>query len=129
MREHNLDRCDVLSDEAILSGRIVCQNGMFLDVAKQLEILDRGGRLYVKTRRSNDQAMIVGSEPRAVFRYDDAHSYPGHGDNHHRHGVNYADWTYLEPPQWIGHDRWPLLSEVIDELHQWWLTTGWQLRS
>lgn len=51
VREHNLDQCDVLSDEAILSGRIVCQNGMFLDVAKQLEILDRGGRLYVKTRR------------------------------------------------------------------------------
>lgn len=78
---------------------------------------------------ANDQAMIVCSEPRAVFRYDDAHSYPGHGDNHHRHGVNYADWTYLEPPQWIGHDRWPLLSEVIDELHQWRLTTGRQLRS
>lgn len=70
--------------------------------------------------------MIVGSEPRPVFRYDNAHSYPGHADSHHRHGVDYRNWTYVEPPQWVGHENWPLLSEVIAELHQWWFTTGWQ---
>ncbi len=128
MLSHDLDQFDVLPDELILAGRIVCQNGMFFDVDKRLEIRDRGGRLYVRTRRYNYQAMIMGSDPRPVFRYDNAHAYPGHADDHHRHGVNYEDWTYNEPPQWVGHDRWPLLSEVIDELYQWWLTTGWRLR-
>lgn len=124
---HDLDQPLVLSDEVILTGRIECQHDLFLDVDKRLEIMNRNGRLYIRTRRYNYQAMIVGSEPRPVFRDDNAHSYLGHPDDHHRHGVNYQDWIYIGPPQWIGHDTWPLLNEVIDELHQWWLTTGWQL--
>ncbi len=126
---HDLDAFepDVLQGELILAGRIECKNGLFLDVDKHLEILDRQGRLYVRTREYSYQAMIVGSKTRPVFRYDNAHIHPSHADDHHKHCVNYQDWTYITPPQWIGHDNWPVLSEVIDELHQWWMSTGWQL--
>lgn len=47
--------------------------------------------------------MIVGSEPRPIFRYDNAHSYPGHADDHHKHCVNYQSLSYIDPPRWIGH--------------------------
>lgn len=40
---HDLGQFELLQDGARLIGRIVCRHGMFLDVDKQLEIMDRNG--------------------------------------------------------------------------------------
>ncbi len=127
--DHDLGNPLVLSDTVRLSGRIRCQHGIFLDVDKVLEIERRNGKAYVRTQRYNYQAMIAGSPPRPIFRYDNAHGYPGHADDHHKHCVDYRVWEYIEPPEWIGHDRWPHISDVVEELQLWWLEIGQYLNS
>jgi hypothetical protein len=124
---HNLSNPLVLPDTVVLRGRIDCEHGIFLDVDKVLEVMYRGGRPYVRTQRYNYQAMIVGSEPRPIFRYDNAHIYPGHTDRHHKHRVDFETWTYIEPPDWVGHEAWPHINEVIEELQLWWLEIGFAL--
>jgi hypothetical protein len=60
------------------------------------------------------------------MRDDNAHRYAreGHGDEHHRHRYDVATWDEIEPPEWIGRDRWPHPHEVTEELRDWWEAVG-----
>lgn len=111
-----------------IRGRVRCQHGRFVDVGKTLEI-----NLWrqVRTIRYSDHAGLEGREDRPIFRYDNAHRYvrESHEDEHHRHRFDTTNWQELEPPEWIGRERWPHLNEVIEELRDWWEQTGHVLSS
>jgi hypothetical protein len=113
--------------EVILRGRIRCQHGLFVDVLKILEVDNRNGKLYVRTSEYHYHAGVGGEEDRAIFRYDNAHSYLGHGDAHHKHRFDHFTWERIEPPEWVGQETWPHLNEVIEELRTWWYEIGQNL--
>jgi len=109
----------------IIRGRIICGHGLFIDVVKVLELdLHTRRSLLARTMSYSYHAGFRGWQSRPVFRYDNAHMYPGHGDEHHFHRFDYATWRPVEPPDWIGRDRWPHLSDVIGELEDWWDSVG-----
>lgn len=107
----------------VISGRVRCRHGLFVDVNKTLEI---NARNWVRTIKYGYHAGVEGRRDRGIFRYDNAHQHPveGHHDAHHKHRFDPTDWTEILPPEWIGHDRWPHLDKVIEELAHWWETTG-----
>jgi hypothetical protein len=113
-------------DTLLLKGRVRCRNGLFIDVEKFLEVRRRGDRTEVRTGTYSYHAGVEGSAARSIFRYDNAHTYvrEGHPDTHHKHTFDYSTWTEKTPPEWIGEERWPHLSDVLEELRQWWETTG-----
>lgn len=106
-----------------IRGRIRCLHGLFLNVEKTLEVNERR---QVRTVDYSYHAGVEGPANRPIFRYDNAHTYAreGHPDDHHRHRYDPATWQEIEPPVWIGRERWPHLSEAIEELQAWWETTG-----
>jgi hypothetical protein len=120
---HDLDTSPI-PNGLILSGRIRCQNGLFTDVRKVLVVEDRHGRPWVRTERYSYQAGLEDGENRPIFRYDNAHPYRGHADDYHRHRFDPTTWEEIDPPEWIGRENWPHLSDVIDELHGWWDAIG-----
>ncbi len=109
-----------------IRGRIFCQHGLFLDVDKTLEI---NRRQQVRTIKYSYHAGVEGEQDRPIFRYDNAHRYvrEGHPDEHHRHRFDHATWREIDPPDWVGRERWPHLSDAIEELRVWWESTGIQL--
>jgi len=64
----------------------------------------------------------------AIFRYDDAHSRPGHPDRLHKHVFDPPGAPEPGIVQWIGRDNWPTLFDVVSELQAWWETTGCRLQ-
>ena len=110
-------------DKYLIVGRLVCRHGLFLDVEKKLRVNDRG---LARTRWSSYHAGVSGQRNRPIFRYDNALVYAleGHPDAHHRHRFDHVTWQEIEPPEWVGHDRWPHLDEVVRELMAWWGTSG-----
>lgn len=106
-----------------IRGRVRCRHGLFVDVDKTLEVNDKH---QVRTIKYSYHAGVEGKQDRPIFRYDNAHRYAreGHADEHHKHRFDPATWQEIEPPEWIGRDRWPHLNEVIEELREWWETTG-----
>lgn len=109
-----------------IRGRVRCRHGLFVDVDKTLEINERN---QVRTVKYSYHAGIEGTTDRPIFRYDNAHTYAreGHDDEHHKHRYDHVTWLEIEPPEWIGVDRWPHLSNVIEELRDWWEVIGRQL--
>ncbi len=107
-----------------IRGRIVCRHGLFVDVVKTLEV-DRRHR--ARTIRYSYHAGIRGPQGRPILRYDNAHPYPGHADAHHKHRFDHTTWKPIEPPDWVGHDGWPHLSDVLGELKAWWDAVGQHL--
>lgn len=107
-------------------GRIHCRHGLFIDVDKTLEFNDRH---QVRNIAYSYHAGVAGAQDRAIFRYDNAHRYAreGHEDEHHKHRFDSATWQEIEPPVWVGRERWPHLSNVIEELIEWWESTGQHL--
>jgi hypothetical protein len=108
----------------ILRGRIRCQHELFIEVSKDLAIQIRWGKPHVRTEQYNYHAGIEGSQARSIFRYDNAHPYEGHQDDHHKHCFDHRTWRPILPPEWVGKDGWPHLSDVIEELRTWWYETG-----
>jgi len=111
----------------VLSGRVLCQYGLALDVEKLLDF-DRETN-YVSTFYYKYQA-LMGSPPVRVFRYDNVHTYTaeGHPDAFHKHPFDPRTGVESEGPAgWIGLDNWPTLHDVLDELHEWWLEIGQHL--
>lgn len=104
-----------------IKGRIRCKHGLFVDVNKTLEIDDKN---YVRTAKYSYHAGIESAKDRLIFRYDNAHSHEGHADEHHKHRYDPSTWQAITPVEWIGHDRWPHLNVVIEELREWWESTG-----
>jgi len=109
------------ADTLRIKGRIYCVHSLFLDVAKTLEINDRH---QVRTIRYKYHAGILGETPRSIFRYDNAHPYTEHPDDHHKHFYDLVTWQEVDPPQWVGRNALPTLAEVLEELYDWWNETG-----
>jgi len=110
----------------VIRGRVSCEHGLFLEVEKKLEVSDAR---RVRTARYSYYAGVQGRADRPIFRYDNFHVYEteGHLDAHHRHRFDHHTWEEIEPPDWIGRDRWPHLDEVIKELRLWWEHVGKEL--
>lgn len=106
-----------------IRGRLRCHPNLFLYIDKTLEVNDRR---QVRTVRYNYHAGMEGTENRPIFRYDNAHRYAheGHADEHHKHRFNHTTWQEINPPEWVGRERWPHLDAVIQELSDWWRETG-----
>jgi hypothetical protein len=110
-----------------IEGRLTCINGLFVDIEKHLDVMERGGRIWVRLGDCKYHAGIAGEAPRTIFRYDTAHPYPHHKDNYHKHHFNHVTWEEIGTPEWIGRRDWPHLSEVLAELQAWWQDTGQNL--
>lgn len=110
-----------------IRGRLRCAHDLFVDVDKDLDVMERGGRTWVRLGDCKYHAGVVGEAPRTIFRYDTAHPYPDHDDNYHKHLFNHVTWEEVGMPQWIGRRDWPHLSEVLEELQVWWRDTGRRL--
>lgn len=113
----------VSADTLRLEGRLYFQQGIFIDVYKQLELNERG---QVRTFKYSYHAGIDGDGERSILRYDNAHVHwtAGHPDAHHKHRFNHSTWEEIEPPVHVGYDGWPHLSDVIDEVFTWWQEIG-----
>jgi hypothetical protein len=111
----------------VIRGRIRCLHGLFIDVDKTPAVRNERGRVMVRTIAYAYHAGIEGNEDRPIFRYDNAHTYRGQADAHHKHRFDYMTWQPIHPPEWVGEARWPHLSDVIDELQTWWNETGQHL--
>jgi hypothetical protein len=130
VRHDGLVREWLEADTIVITGRIHCAHGLFVDVEKYLAVRKlRSGGLQVKTESYSYHAGIEGTRERSLFRYDNAHVYTRerHLDAHHKHRFDHRNWREIVPPQWVGQERWPHLSEVLEELRIWWETTGCHL--
>lgn len=110
--------------ELVFSGRLSCADSLYIDVEETFEVMTRAGRPWIRMVGSKFQAGISGPGPRIIFRYDNAHSYPGHPDAFHKHQFDPATWQQADWPVWIGRAQWPSLGDVLEELRQWWEDTG-----
>ena len=121
--EHDLKQRHRKPDRYRIAGRLTCRNGLFVDVKKTLRINVLG---QIRTVEYSYHAGVIGQRNRPIFRYDNAHPYSieGHADAHHRHRFDHVTWEEIEPPEWVGRDRWPHLDEVVRELMSWWEATG-----
>jgi hypothetical protein len=111
-------------DFVIIKGRLRCQHDLFIDVLKYLEVRETATRTLVRTFRYRYHAGVEGAADRPIVRYDDSDAKAGHEDAHHKHRFDHTTWTEIEPPQWIGEERWPHLNEVVEELRDWWESEG-----
>lgn len=102
----------------VLSGRIECRDGLFLDVEKIIDMREDG--LVCPTYYKYQACLGRGDTVHEVFRYDTDHSerpHKGHPDPFHCHDVNGV-------VRWVGIENWPTLADVIIELHEWWEAEG-----
>lgn len=95
---------------------------MVIGVLKELEVVsDPGDPVVVQTTKYSYTVSVRGRHP--IFRYDNHHEdwlHQGHLDKHHRHVYDWKTGDRLpDSPIWVGADRWPTLSDVIDEAGQW----------
>jgi hypothetical protein len=106
-------------DRLRISGRLSCQDGLFIDVDKTLEVREDG---WVRTIYYKYHVGIDGPSPRSIFRYDNAHTYAREGqpDEHHKHIYDWDTGEVIAPPTHVGRDAWPHLSDVIEETFGWW---------
>lgn len=121
-----LDRVNIdvrVRNSAHVRGRLYCLGGAYLEVQIFLT-LNEWNQGYV--RRYTFHAGVKRDDDRAIFRYDNAHSYvqEGHPDRHHKHRFDLVTGEEIEPPEWVGRDRVPGICAVLAELEQWWLETG-----
>ncbi|MGH2614134.1 MAG: toxin-antitoxin system TumE family protein [Thermomicrobiales bacterium] len=114
------------ADRLVIDGRVWCQGGLYFDVEQTLAVRVFRGRRQVRTVRYTFHAGVEGSRNRCVFRYDNFHAYSReeHPDAHHKHIFNHGTWEEIVPPVWVGEASRPQLSDVIEELRQWWEATG-----
>lgn len=119
--EANLEEQFVTADVFEIRGRIRCDRGLFIDVDKTLQVNERG---QVRTIKYSYHAGMEGPDDRPIFRYDNAHTYRGHADEHHKHSRDPSTWEEFGRPIWVGRDQWPHLNDIIEELREWWETTG-----
>lgn len=106
-------------DTLTIRGRIFCQGNLYLDVFKILELNHRN---QVRTYQYSYQACINAAPSRRIFRYDNAHTYAreGHADPHHKHTFDPRTGVEVRSsPQWVGHEGWPTLADVLTEIHEW----------
>lgn len=124
MRENFVDRDTTslidLKQRLFFAGEIGCKGHIVIEVTKELEYLDPPGVTdpLVQTRWYSYNVSVQGVGN--VFRYDNQHVHPGHGDAHHKHLFDWRSNNELpESPIWIGAENWPVLGQVIEEARQW----------
>ncbi len=120
------DRLDIdvrVRNSAQARGRLYCLGGTYLEVQVFLTLNERN---QGHVRRYTFHAGIKRDDDRAIFRYDNAHTYlrEGQPDAHHKHRFDVMTGREIAPPEWIGRERMPTLCSVLAELEQWWLETG-----
>lgn len=96
-----------------ISGHLAGRDKLLLGVWKLLQMQSRDGVVYVRTARYSYEGFLAN---RRLFRYDNAHAHPGHQDEHHKHVF---DESGGEQVIWLGRDRWPYLSDALEDLAQW----------
>lgn len=102
-----------------MTGEIGCRGQIVVQVEKYLLIFDGEGLdANVQTFDYKYNAFVRGRNN--ILRYDNAHSYPGHGDAHHKHMFDWQTGEQLPGfPEWVGENGWPTLGEVLEEVEQW----------
>jgi hypothetical protein len=111
------------SGDLVVKGRLHCVGGTYINVTDQLQRIDFE---HVRILGYSFHAGLRGKPDRAIFRYDNAHTYlrEGQPDAHHKHRFDLVTGREIAPPEWIGRDRVPGLCAVLAELELWWLETG-----
>lgn len=111
------------SGDLLVKGRLHCVGGTYVNVTDQLQRIDFE---HVHILGYSFHAGLRGESDRAIFRYDNAHTYlrEGQPDAHHKHRFDVVTGREIAPPEWIGRERMPTLCSVLAELEQWWLETG-----
>jgi len=107
--------------EVRVGGRLHFVHDLILDVDIKLAV-DADRRVRVIRYRFN--AALLRDRHRPIFRYDNAHAYPGHPDAHHKHVFDPLDPAALGTVEWVGEELQPDLGAVIDELFAWWFEKG-----
>lgn len=94
-----------------LRGEICIRGGYRIDVFKRLAVYEQGGERWVRT---TDYAYnVVKTGTGNVWRWDNAHAWPGHPTNHHRHVYDSVTGAQLPgSPEHVG-EEWPTLGEVV----------------
>ncbi len=113
--------------ELVIRGRMRCQHGPFVDGDATLAIRDQRDRATVWMLAYSYHTGIVGSADRPIFRFDNAHDYPGHPDTHHKHHFDHTTWKRRDQPEWIGEAESPRLIDVLSEVEAWWYESGQHL--
>lgn len=116
-----------LPGAVLLSGRIQCQGGIYIDVSKQIELLtNEGASSTVQTKAYRYNVALAGRSN--IFRYDSAH--PDHNQEDHVHRYDIISGKQVEPAEMIyDRERVPTLREVIDEAEEWYYEHQDQLSS
>lgn len=101
-----------------IAGEIACRGGIVIRVDKTLEMAEGADDPLVLTFVYAYNAFVRGHGN--LLRHDNAHTHPGHADEHHRHDF---DWRTGEErpgsPTWVGAAGWPTLGGFIEELERW----------
>ena len=101
-----------------LGGHIACKGGIVITVNKILEILEGEGEdAMVQTAKYSYHVQFRGGN--SIFRYDNAHSWDGHADSHHKHLFDSNGVEEENSPIWVGEAAWPKLNDVIHEVVDW----------
>lgn len=116
----NLSR-DRDEGEMRVAGRLRFVHGLVLDVEIALAV-DADHRVRVIDYAFH--AALVLDRHRPIFRYNNAHAYPGHPDAHHKHVFDPMQPDALGTIEWIGEEGAPSLGTVLDELFAWWFAPG-----
>ncbi len=105
----------IRADGSVTSrGVVTCVGDMRVHVWQRLRVVNSRG--WVQTTRYSFQAeRVAQATSRPLFRYDNAHPYPGHRDAHHRH--HFDEDGHPTRIEWIGEAGRPTLADVIEELH------------
>lgn len=110
----------------LMIGDIGCLGNISITVEKYLavfdaeprEILDGDHDVMVQTIGYSYHAAV--REHGMILRYDDNHPWRHHADDHHVHRGNWRDRNDDSGRvDWVGLGAWPLLSQVIEEVADW----------
>ncbi|HEY8205977.1 MAG TPA: hypothetical protein VIG99_00755 [Myxococcaceae bacterium] len=111
-----------------LAGEIGCKGNIVIHVFKLIALIEPSAHpedvnVLVQTFRYAYNASVRGHGN--FLRHDNAHSYPGHPDQHHRHEFDWRTGEELPGlPHWVGTEGWPTLGDFIQEISDWY----WQHR-
>lgn len=102
-----------------LEGEVGCKGDIVISVFKLIAIVQPDDlNPTVQTFRYAYNASVRGFSN--LLRHDNAHPYPGHPDQHHRHEFDWKTGAEASgSPQWVGSAGWPTLGDFIQEVADW----------
>jgi len=99
-----------------IEGVVQCRGNLILSVYKALRLERTNTIPTVQTVRYSYNLSVAGQGN--IFRYDDAHTHPGHSSKHHVHRFDPPGIENINSPFETGED-WPTLTEVLQEVDQY----------